>query len=73
MSIHIVLNGNRNDKIIPKTIRSIVESAVLAIDKDVGSIHFHPRDNEGNEIHNGKLVDNQIEELRKSWEYPYWN
>lgn len=62
--IQIALNGNRNDQVVPKTIESIVESAVLSVEKGAESIHFHPRDNKGNETFKGEFVDMQIRELR---------
>lgn len=62
--IQIAINGNRNDQIIPKTTEPIVESAILSIEKGAGSIHFHPRDDSGNETLKGSYVDNQIEKLR---------
>lgn len=36
-----------------------------SIEKGAESIHFHPRDENGNETLKGKFVDNQIGELRK--------
>ncbi len=65
MTIQIALNGNRNEQIVPKTMELIVESAISSINKGANSIHFHPRDNKGNETFNGKYVDTQIGELRK--------
>ena len=64
MTIQIAINGNRNDQIVPKTTKSIIESAILSIEKGAESIHFHPRDNNGNETLKGKFVDIQIGELR---------
>ncbi len=64
MTIQIAINGNRNDQIVPKTTESIVESAILSIEKGAKSIHFHPRDNKGNETFKGGFVDNQIGQLR---------
>ena len=64
MTIQIAINGNRNDHIVPKTTESIVESAILSIEQGAKSIHFHPRDDQGNETLKGKFVDNQIGELR---------
>lgn len=66
MTIQIALNGNRNDKIVPKTMESIIESAILSIDKGAKSIHFHPRDDKGNETFIGKYIDEQIGGLRKN-------
>ena len=64
--MQIAINGNRNDRIVPKTTKSIVESAIASIDKGAKSIHFHPRDERGNETLVGKFVDNQIGELRQN-------
>lgn len=64
MTIQIALNGNRNEPIVPKTTESIVESAILSIEKGAESIHFHSRDDKGNETLKGIYVDNQIEKLR---------
>lgn len=65
MTIQIAINGNRNDQIVPKMTESIVESAILSIEKGAKSIHFHPRDDKGNETFKREFVDNQIGELRK--------
>lgn len=65
MNIQIAINGNRNDQVVPKTTKSIVESAILSTEKGAKSIHFHPRDDKGNETLKGKFVDFQIGELRK--------
>lgn len=64
MTLQIAINGNRNDQIVPKTTESIVESAILSIEKGARSIHFHPRDNKGIETFKGVFVDEQIGELR---------
>lgn len=66
MTIQVALNGNRNDQMVPKTTESIVESAILSINKGANSIHFHPRDDKENETFMGKFVDDQIGELRKN-------
>src|SRR5690606_11619440 len=58
------INGNRNEPIVPKTSESIVESAVLSIEKGAESIHFHARDDKGNETLKAYYVDKQIEKLR---------
>lgn len=62
--IQIAINGNKNEPIVPKTTEAIVESAILSIEKGAKSIHFHPRDNQGNETLQGEYVDRQIRELR---------
>lgn len=62
--IQIAINGNRNDRFVPRTTESIVESAMLAVEKGASSIHFHPRDDDGNETLKGEFVDKQIGDLR---------
>lgn len=62
--IQIAINGNRKEVFVPKTKEAIVESAISAIEKGAQSIHFHPRDDKGNETLKGKFVDTQIVELR---------
>ena len=62
--MQIAINGNRNDSIVPKTMESIVESAISSIKKGAESIHFHPRDENGKETLKGIYVNNQIEKLR---------
>lgn len=62
--IQIAINGNRNDIIVPKTMRSIVASATSSIRAGADCIHFHPRDNNGVETFKKEFVDNQIGELR---------
>src|SRR5690606_6573952 len=64
MPMQIAINGNRNEFIVPKSTEAIVESAVLSIEKGAESIHFHSRDDNGNETLKGKYVDIQIENLR---------
>lgn len=63
-AIQIALNGNRKNRIVPKTTQSIVKSAVSSIECGGKSIHFHPRDDKGNETFIGKFVNLQISELR---------
>ena len=62
--IQIAINGSRNDQIVPKTTEAILESATLAVENGASSIHFHPRDEKGNETLRGRFVDEQIRELR---------
>lgn len=64
MTIQIAINGSRKDQIVPKTTESVVESAILSIEKGARSVHFHPRDDKGNETFKEVFVDNQIGELR---------
>ncbi|WP_025605728.1 3-keto-5-aminohexanoate cleavage protein [Pontibacter actiniarum] len=63
--IQIALNGARKESIVPKTTESIVASAVAACIKGADSIHFHPRDAEGNETLESIFVEEQIAALRK--------
>lgn len=64
MKIQIAINGNRNDRIVPKTTESILESSILSVEKGASSVHFHPRDDKGAETLKGEFVDNQIGQLR---------
>lgn len=63
--IQIAVNGNRQEKFIPKKKEEIVQSAVSAIEKGAETIHFHPRDADGKETLNAAVVDEQILELKR--------
>lgn len=67
MSIQVAINGNRTEEIVPKTVESIVDSAVSAVRAGATSIHFHPRDNYGNETFIAEFVEAQISGLRKAF------
>jgi len=65
MMIQIAVNGNRQEKFIPKKKEEIVQSTVSAIEKGAETIHFHPRDADGKETLNAAVVDEHILELKR--------